>query len=276
MELTDRLKGKPGGLFEGFIGRHNKLRLAWYPSAGNDYRPLMLVHHRVNEREPMEPDLYVYTDYQPPLAIEQEKVLYQDKKTSVTVLEREELEPIYLPVMKEFMTLSVNHLHNRVFFLRLLLESAQFGSSEAHLLYVGAMNEVFCREFLLGGSHVSHIIHVRYGSAFGGARTTGSWILNLLKELKTEYFISSMHLQVNAADSCLMDMFPEFRRKALQSKLEIIRATAGKLWSNHGDVMWNLVQWEKQPADWRAKYRYRNVYSWPGMERPIFKHETKK
>ena len=254
MKFLEQFKGKPGGLFETFKKLHNDLRLAWYPSAGFDYRPIILLNHKENDSEPAAPELFVYTDFQPPLEIAGNEILYQDRKTTIRVLEREELQRLSLPLWRQFISLSPNALFNRVFFLRLSLESTQYGAMEACLLYVGAINEVFCLRYLLPDTVVSHIIHVRYGSSFGGARTTGSWILNILKKLNTTYFISSMSLTFNGFDIGLIIENQMLAREPVLPRLVSIRTTPGISWSCHGDVHWNLVEWDEPSEVGRVEY----------------------
>ena len=71
-ELLINLNGNKTGqlkkLLDNFEGEP---RIAWYPSAGEDFRPLLYLHPKFSNlnrgirQEPQTPDLFIFTDYFP-------------------------------------------------------------------------------------------------------------------------------------------------------------------------------------------------------------------
>jgi len=71
-QLLTELNGNNNGAFKKFLDSFDgNPRIAWYPSAGEDFRPLLFLHpgySKINpsdQEEPASPDLFLFTDYFP-------------------------------------------------------------------------------------------------------------------------------------------------------------------------------------------------------------------
>ena len=132
---------------------------------------------------------------------------------------------------------------NRVLFLEVGIRSNRFGDYSFPLIYIFAENESFCAEIMMpNNAKISHIIHVRYGGGHGGGGgATGAWLINVLRPLGCEVFISDGHTYWREGDYLAAEIYPALTQHGPKPYLEIIRVQQGESWSNHGDVTWNLV-----------------------------------
>jgi hypothetical protein len=213
-------------------------RIAWYPSAGDDFRPLLFLHPKAwpadhparlepDTIEPAPPDIFIYTDY---MGLDYGKavpargmVIYQDERTSVLLEEVEELPRLkfdYDPRSCVFQPPA--NLTGRVFFLQVRIESTPYGRIEYPVIYAITDNESFYQKMLAARrARISHVIKVRDGSGFGGAARPGTWIEDTLGKLHAEVYIT---------DNRRFSSGP------------IYRSVAGSSWSHlPGDINWHLL-----------------------------------
>jgi len=252
LQLLKKLNGNNDGPFRKFISEQDdSIRIAWYPSSGLDFRCLFYLNpvsdsthpFKPGTNPPASPGLFLYTDYFG-LRTEPEpgNQLYLDKRTRVTIETVEELPALNLDVDQEIVTFSKNEFTNRVFYLTVTLESNLFGQVGGHILYACAVNEAFCAKILLPNkAKISHLIHIRYGSGFGGARGTGSWLLNVLEKLGCELFIHDNHHEPESGDFHAIHCYPNLAKSGPIPEMELIRTIQSEQWSDHGDVGWYLV-----------------------------------
>ena len=251
--LLNDLNGNTNGRFREYIDSfETDPRIAWYPSAGTDFRALMFLHPAINARfpasgeEPEYPDIFIYTDYGPHdnLHFPDGPVLYQDERTTITVTRREELPPVDLPLHRDIVKTPDNTvMKGRVLFLEVEVASENLGSFRRPLVYVIGENEAFCGEKVIpSGGVFSHIIQVRYGGGFGGGRCSGAWLLNALPVLGCEVFISDGHHDLQSGDRAAVRLYPGLRGNGESPDFDVIRKVNGKSWSRHGDVQWYVVK----------------------------------
>lgn len=254
-KLLLHLNGDNSGAFRKWIDQFNgEPRIAWYPSAGMDFRDLLYLNPRFSERhpangeEPQHPDIFIHTDYMwSPDGFRDTKEIYSDRRTSVVLSNIEELPRCDLPIDKEIVYFQRSDAAGRVFFLKINVTSQILGSFfSIPVIYACVVNEPFCAKILLDksfDSKISHVIHVRYGGGCGGGgKSTGTWLLNVLKKLKCECFVSDGHYGRPGGDKPVYKLYPELFEKEDTGQLEQIRVIPSKAWSNHGDVSWSIVR----------------------------------
>ncbi len=253
LALLRRLNGSRKGALHRFIERQGGRdpRIAWYPSAGEDFRPLMYLsaayaaHDAVDAGEPAPPGLFLFSDYFPwsDSAFLDQRSIYLDDRTSIVVETIEELPRVDLPLHAEIVAFpDGSAATNRVLFLEVVVSSDVLGQLRAPVLYVFSENEAFCGEMLLPErAHISHVVHVRYGGGLGGGgHASGVWIKGVLKALGTEVLISDQHFHVQRGDERAFELYPALRGQ--EPELRPCRIVPGHAWSNHGDVVWDLVR----------------------------------
>lgn len=249
--LTD-LNGNKTGELKKFIDNFKgEPRIAWYPSAGTDFRALFFLHpsfsqqHRASEAEPQVPDIFLFTDYFPwkEHTFMNNEIIYSDDRTTVIIEHLEELPRLNLPLHEQII-----HYHrgssktDRAVFLKIRIESNRLGSFSFPVVYAFAENEAFyCNKLVPNEATISHIIHVRYGGGYGGGGSAnGAWLLNVLKKLNTELFITDGHHEWQSGDDFALRICPSIPKYS-DVELKSIRTVPSESWSMHGDVSWNLV-----------------------------------
>ena len=250
-QLLANLNGNKTGQLKFFLDDFKgEPRIAWYPSAGEDFRPLFYLHPNFSNlypaalQEPQPPDLFLFTDYFPwkNSSFLDSKTIYSDSRTQVFIESIEELPRLNLPLNHEIVAFPEGgKMTDRAFFLKVRIVSNKFGSITYPVLYAFAENETFyCKKLIPNKATITHIIHVRYGGGFGGGKASGVWLLNVLKKLNCELFITDGHHQWQSGDIKAIEICA-FIPKENSSQLTPIRTIPSEKWSGHGDVSWNLV-----------------------------------
>jgi len=249
--LTD-LNGNNTGQLEKFLADfHGEPRIAWYPSAGEDFRALLYLHpnfsnlHPASEHEPQAPDLFIFTDYYPwqNSTFLDNRTIYSDDRTHIYIESIEELPRLNLPVHDEIVDFPLgSRATDRAVFLKIRIESDKLGSISYPVLYAFAENESFySRKLIPNKASITHLIHVRYGGGCGGGgNASGVWLLHVLSQLNCELFITDGHHHWQSGDNKAMELFESIPREN-SSQLTPIRIIHSEGWSGHGDVSWNLV-----------------------------------
>lgn len=242
MQLLRGLAGNSRSQFHCFLEHLDaEPRIAWYPCAGDDFRDLLFLNPRISEifpaegPEPSPPDLFIHTDTNTDVSFLNRQFIHDDRWARVSARSLEEL-PSYSNAV-------------RAFFFWADLESDWLGSFSYPVLYLTAENAAFCAEQVLAqNASLSHLVHVRCVGLFQDFRTDGAWLLNILRKVNCECFISDGHLQPSVGDYCIYDTFPMlgnpgFRndRYPVLDELRCIRVVPGRLSSDHGDVHWYVL-----------------------------------
>lgn len=248
--LRSFLQGRNSGPFKEWLDSfEGEPRIAWYPSAGEDFRALVFLDPKYTRNPPTRPlpappDFFLYTDYHPyidflPLA---DGILYKDTRSTVHADVIEELPPIQLPLHDQVVVFPQSaDKAGRVFFIRIRHENNDPGTVEYPVLYVVAENESFCFERLLPSRvAISHIINVRYGHGFGGSRVSGAWLPHILEPLGCEVFISDGRHHETHDVHTIFGLYPNYTPAEIPA-LQKVREIPGPSWSNHGDVIWSVV-----------------------------------
>lgn len=264
-QLLINLNGNKTGQLKKFLDDFKgEPRIAWYPSAGEDFRALLYLHpnfsrlHPPARQEPQPPDLFLFTDYSPwgGVSFSNNETIYSDRKTKVFVESVEELPRLNLPLHDGIVCFPGHRsFTDRAVFLKIKIESDRLGIFTYPLLYAFAENEAFyCEKLIPNKATITHIIHVRYGGGLGGGgRASGAWLLNVLEKLNCELFITDNHHHWQSGDTRAMELCP-FIPKRCFSMLTPIRTIQSKKWSGHGDVTWYIVRNLNPPPSQNRTY----------------------
>lgn len=249
--LTD-LNGNKTGQLKKFLDDFNgEPRIAWYPSAGEDFRALFYLNpkfsylHPAVVQEPQPPDLFLFTDYYPwqNSSFLDKVTIYSDHKIQIIIESIEELPRLDLPLHDEIVHIPEGGpATDRAVFLIIRVESDRLGSITCPVLYAFAENEIFyCKKLIPNKAIITHLIHVRYGGGGGGGgHASGAWLLNVLGKLNCELFITDGHHHWQSGDDKAMELCTSIKKEN-SSQLTPIRTIKSLDWSGHGDVSFNLV-----------------------------------
>ncbi len=246
--LLEFLNGGNQGLFQSLLDTLGPdPNIVWYPSAGTDFRPLLLLSSQYADiqafpaSQTIAPDMFLFTDYYPwkTSTLLDTPLIYKDKHTEVMVADAEMLPSLYLPLNPEILV----YLHQkpraygRVVFLKVQIRSDLLGTLEYPVLYVFNENEAFCSKVLLPKkARISHIFYERFGATFGGGKAYGSWLLNVMKRLQTSQLICRwMHDQIDTGDEAAWKWYPNLR--GVPCKLTEMRTT------RKPRLYWCKVEW---------------------------------
>jgi len=142
-------------------GLTHHARIAWYPSAGTDFRPLFYLNNAfllnnppVNGEDPIEPDIFLFTDYglyneifEKILFDGADPIVHDDGRSKVTLSDIADFGQIDFDSYPDYQLTEKNaHFFNRVFFFNVTIESSEFGSITKPVLYAFCCNEQICSE----------------------------------------------------------------------------------------------------------------------------------
>lgn len=234
-QLLLDLNGRNEGPFQEYIeGLQSEPRIAWYPSCGIDFRPLLYLHPSYATfapqpiPEPPPPEIFLYTDYYcfPEQIFFRSKLVLWDNRTKITVGEVEELPWLDLPLNGGIVQRPALQAYlGRAFFLKIKVESKQLGDFIYPVLYIIAENEAFCAQKILPQrGRISHLVHRRYGySAGGGGLCSGIWLYNVLKRMGCQVLISDGIFNFGDGDRLAMKIFPSLAGNCRKPRTKMIR-----------------------------------------------------
>lgn len=249
-EMLYMLNGTNNGALKKWLDNFKgEPRIAWYPSAGNDFRDLLYLNANFSEiepaanAEPQPPDIFFHTDYYASSVLDNHTI-YQDDHTTVFVTSMEELPLCNLPLDDQIVAFPMgDHATGNVLFLEIEIQSDTLGNFNVPVIYAFVENAAFCAKKILPyNGRLSHIIHIRFGGGCGGGESSGIWLLNILKKVKCEVFVSDSHYARQSGDERIYQLYPSLAGNDA-SQLEQIRILASERWSGHGDITWNIVNY---------------------------------
>lgn len=252
-KLLVTLNGNKRGPFHRWLSSFDgEPRIAWYPSAGEDFRDLLYLcpeFSRImpgNKPDPASPDLYLHSDYFPwsTSTFLDTRIIHLDDRTSVSMRSIEELPQCELPLDGGIVDFPAgSHATGRVLFLEVDVKSNVLGSFSAPVIYAFVENSAFCAQRVFPNSGIfSHIIHVRYGGGCGGGgKSSGIWLLNVLRRLGCECFVTDSCYHRQSGDERTYFLYRDLAGNEDTFQLNSYRVLASEGWSGHGHVSWNLI-----------------------------------
>jgi hypothetical protein len=241
--------------------------LCWYPSAGTDFRSLLYLSpayaklHPASQTESVFPDLFIFTDYFPYSSSDflDSRLIFEDEHTKIVVESIERLPNLHTTLDNEIVDfLEIEPHLNVVVFMQLKVTSLQLGEYTVPVIYAFVENESFCSTVLLDQkATISHIIRIRYGGGCGGGgNCKGNWIYNVLPSLQSSIVItdnfndlapvvldSTKTTNEVQGDEMAIKRYANLAYQGKKLKFTTIRTIESYLWSHHGDVTWNVVQY---------------------------------
>lgn len=232
--------------------------IAWYPSAGKDMRAIVCLCHKslkdygLSKEEA--PDCFIYTNYET-FADQAENHRFfldvdenEDKDSidlsssnfTAALFNAKELNRLPLSFAQNLVDFNTDEYYGRVFVADVLIEHPGIGKIITKLIYVIAENTAFAFEFLLKKNiKVKYAIHSCYGHGFGGGRSNGAFMCNILKDLGTRYFASDMNdcYDHDVADEYLTGI----QTHTLPVLKEIDNFSLKYGWHGYGDTMFHEV-----------------------------------
>ena len=251
LQLLNHLNGNNNGKFAQFIENFKndnqpQPRIAWYPSAGKDFRALLYLSNEYSniypvEHKPAAPDIFIFSDYFPWESDNflDDRLIYQDNHTTIEILNIEELPRLNLELNPEIVDFPAgSSATDRLIFIEVKVTSDVLGEFKFPILYAFAENEAFyCKKLVPNNAVISHVLHVRYGGGlFGGGKASGIWLKNVLCKLKTEVFISDDKFSLQSGDNYVLNYCEEIPA-INDSVLLPIRNIQGYLWSNYSEFV---------------------------------------
>lgn len=253
-ELLINLNGTNQGPFNRWLrDLRDEPRIAWYPSAGEDFRDTLYLHPnylptRQNLRlAPPCPNIFLHTDYFPweNSTFLDNQFVHVDDRTSIFVRSIEELPRCDLPLDNQIVAFpNGSNATGRVLFLEVEINSNVLGKFSAPVIYAFVENSVFCAEVALPLQAIfSHVIHIRFGGGCGGGgQSSGIWILNVLRKLRCECFITDSHYHRGRGDERVYDLHPALRGNEDTQQFKRIWTIPSASWSNHGEISCNILE----------------------------------
>ena len=249
LKLLYKLNGDKKGELLNLLNTFDKEpQIAWYPSSGEDFRDLLYLSEAYYKKEAIKfkaPEIFIHTDYFP----WKDSKLFDDTEirylgTTIKVKHKEWLPSQHLTLDKDIVDFPDGSIAtHKVVFTILSIDSNELGKWDIPLLYVFSENAAFANELALpAGAKFSHIINVRYGGGgFGGGRSSGIWIKNILKRIRCKLLITDNHYFEQEGDLRVYELYPDLIPED-EYTLETIRITPQVQWDGYNDVCWELVK----------------------------------
>jgi hypothetical protein len=165
-----------------------KPNIAWYPSAGTDFRDLL----EAETRTEISPDIYFHTDYMKDIVISR-GTIFDDRSTLVQIMEINYLrctDEINYHIDENFAVFADNAYPKPTILLLDVLLTYSGGEIRKPVLYWYFENINFLDEVLIKYHiPISHIVKVREGMGFGGNIKSIAISYAFLSKLKTQYLL---------------------------------------------------------------------------------------
>jgi hypothetical protein len=222
-------------------------RIAWYPSAGEDFRDILYVSEKFQEYEPNEedvraPDIYLHTDYYPweSSRFLDSPILCRDFGSTLKVEVIEELSSCDLPLHDEQVDfLKKSTVYGKVIYMEISVQSDRLGDYRVPLIYMFVENAAFCAEKLLPSqAKLSHLIRIRDGGGFGGGgKTRLDWLYDVANQLGVEVIVCDDE-NLNNTET-VRELYPQLFQNEDIFESTLVRSIDGERWSDYKDT----VQW---------------------------------
>ncbi|OXU14042.1 DUF7663 domain-containing protein [Sedimentisphaera salicampi] len=252
--LNDLNNDKQGKLKDWIDNFSGEPRIAWYPSAGVDFRDVLYFNEKFSmfqpprKPEPPQPDIFIHTDYYPWTTSDflDTTLIHRDEYTEITVAHLEYLSNLDIPLPAELVHFTENKpVTGIVIYMELNIRSDVLGEFQVPLIYAFVENAGFCSKKILKlNGQITHIYLKNWGCGLGGGHSGGRWVLNILEKVGCELLVTDFDLDSNKgcsegliADSHVYNIYPELSGNESVSNLEPIRVHGG-----FKGYTWSLVR----------------------------------
>ncbi len=239
LNFLKKINGNTKGRFAEWLDS-NKPVIGYYPSAGNDFRPLL--HLGLDKALMQHPNIYVYTSYMSfgePTFLS-EGIAYQDTHTTVRITYAEEVNKLDFPLHKSLVDFPERKpYYGKVYFLMVQVESRECGTFESPVVYFFVENATFADFALREKASFEFIFQLAYGMGWGGSHTGCCWLTNVLKKLQCRWFITDLLYTNNNYIAEVYKLFPALTPSDIRPVLSSVKSC---LWSQfNGSVDWFAV-----------------------------------
>lgn len=237
--------------------------ICWYPSASNDFRPLLFLsdwyydtYNVPRDEDQVMPDLFILSDltglhgwmneemYKDVYALIEQGICppgtclveeyYHSTRTIITVKSFERLKDLPLTYDPALTRFEPSPAYKSSYLINVDVESRKFGITrhfDATVLYIAGQNESVAKDFLIPSKvKVEYQVLVRYGTGFGGANQGPEWIIRSYRDLGIKYLISNDEYLLNAMNGKNME--------GAAPQYEELYSIDGIQWSKYGKVAW--------------------------------------
>lgn len=238
--------------------------ICWYPSAGEDFKPLLFLSDWYYKKNsvPMDegqitPELFIFTDYAGFHSHDTElrrygdayeqiqngycepgssfiHVSYKNSSTDIIVKSFEKLRDLQLSFDTELAAFEKGPDYNSAFLMKVEVISRineKVNTYETSIMYVATLNELFAERVLVPNRiKTEYLIIIRYGTGFGGGNGKGfTWILSEYKELGIKYLVTS---------HCVQGELTEAESDKPYPQITGLYGIDGKQWTKDVPVVW--------------------------------------
>ncbi len=176
-------------------------KILWYPASGGDFRDILEFSPERMEKHALgeAPNIFFHSDYMyyhEMNLIENLKVLIDDRKTKITVLEIHPLiwrnpRAYRYSINFDFTGFHTSEPKFKVHFLKLLIESNMLATREVCLFYFHLENFHFLEDVILKNNFKIHtLVKTNTGMGFGGGKICISPVYQYLANLEVKYLLT--------------------------------------------------------------------------------------
>ena len=200
-KMLEYLNGNHNGMLKRFLDeKKGEPRIAWYPSAGEDFHPLLYLHplfqrtHTPSEPLPEPPDIFIFTDTLSYLPSNPDsykwlyydgdeghhQFIHQDERTAILAYRSEWLMNLNTRLDPNLVAHNMLNRHrhtNAVYCLEIKVLSDELAYFSYLVIYAVTLNQTFFKEVMVPNeAKISHLYHFNWGWDGG----QGPWIPHIL------------------------------------------------------------------------------------------------
>lgn len=185
-----------------------KRHICYYPSANNDFRPLIYqqiaaleeLRNRANpawnaqQYDYAKPDLWIFSDYGAGefCTILETNTLHSDDRATVSVQERTRIhangQMLEIRLNANYINMPISCSFGQAYYLRLRVSNQVIGDMDIDAIYFLYENVNLIDQFILRHKiPISHLVWVNDGAGFGGGQLRHSFLMPLLPLLQTRW-----------------------------------------------------------------------------------------
>ena len=209
--------------------------ILWYAAAGNDCRAFdVFSPEKLEELVGRDncPDCFILTDYDVSYREDSyiikgaeyrgydDEIIYDTDECRVTAFNHRQIKSINVGFDPDMVTFDPDgQYYGNVYIMDLLIEYDTGSRYVSKLIYIVTENTRFIYNYLLKNKiKIKILVRANYGYGFGGGRSTGMFLLHLLKDLGAEFFANDL----NTGSEDIAERYLTDAQRAVKPKLRDI------------------------------------------------------